>query len=86
MQDAFPPPAGREHEQIGMRAPKRDDVLAAADSVGEGDPEWIPPGNTYVAYFTIDRPPPESSLRNLLMIQLAKKPSFGKQRLNKPLT
>jgi len=56
MQAAFPPPSGREHEQIGMRAPKRDDVLAAADSVGEGDPEWIPPGNTYVAYFTIDGP------------------------------
>ena len=66
MQDAFPPPSGREHEQIGMRAPKRDDVLAAADSVGEGDPEWIPPGNTYVAYFTIDIPPARVIIKKLI--------------------
>jgi len=66
MQAAFPPPSGREHEQIGMRAPKRDDVLAAADSVGEGDPEWIPPGNTYVAYFTIDRPPARVIIKKLI--------------------
>jgi len=66
MQDAFPPPSGREHEQIGMRAPKRDDVLAAADSVAEGDPEWIPPGNTYVAYFTIDRPPARVIIKKLI--------------------